>query len=51
MLKEFYSFGTSQRDDSLEKNRKELPGPGTYQLKNIIGTEGPQRTMGAKATD
>lgn len=40
-----YGFGSSQRQASTGKLN--VPGPGTYVSKNLIGADGPSQTMGA----
>ena len=46
-----YGFGSATRA-SMGDMKNYSPGPGNYESKNIIGTEGGQgRTMGAKLTD
>ena len=34
-----YGFGKDSRDNSQEKKKKSLPGPGAYESKTIIGNE------------
>ena len=43
-----FGFGTGNRDDSTEKLKKYVPGPGTYDSGNIIGKDGPSKSMGIK---
>ena len=43
-----YGFGTGQRENSEEKLKASLPGPGTYDRSSVIGRDGPSKTMGAK---
>lgn len=43
-------FGTSSRDDSLEKLKSTIPGPGQYEQKNIIGTDGPAKSISGKTS-
>lgn len=42
-----YSFGTGSRDNSEEK-KKLIPGPGAYEIKTKIGTEGLKATISPK---
>lgn len=48
-----YGFGTSKREDSLEKSRKTLPyvGPGSYDNKGLIGSEGRKNSISHKLND
>lgn len=43
-----FGFGTSGRQDSAEKLRAYIPGPGQYELKNVMGRDGPAKSMGSK---
>ena len=44
-----FGFGTSKRPQSVDV-RKKAPGPGTYQLKGITGTESQGRTLAQRLT-
>jgi hypothetical protein len=35
-----FGFGTGNRTDSTERNAKNTVGPGAYESKSFIGTEG-----------
>lgn len=43
-----YGFGTQNRDDSPGKMNSTFPGPGEYQIKGIIGKDGPGVSMHSK---
>ncbi|CDW84498.1 UNKNOWN [Stylonychia lemnae] len=45
-----FGFGSGQRDDSLGKLKKFIPGPGQYEPPEIIGKEGQSKSMGIKPT-
>ena len=40
-----FGFGSSTRDE--KKSKLNVPGPGTYAAKQVIGKEGPSQSMGA----
>jgi hypothetical protein len=42
-------MGTSNRHDPTAGNK--VPSPGQYEIKGIIGKDGPSRGMGAKLDD
>jgi hypothetical protein len=42
-------FGTSSRGE-LSKERARTPGPGAYERKDIVGNDGPSKSMGLKPT-
>lgn len=42
-------IGKSKRDDSLEKSRLSIPGPGAYSYLNTIGRDSPSKSFGGKA--
>lgn len=46
-----YGFGSSKRDESLEKKHAALVGPGAYELKSIIGLEGRKNSISPKLED
>lgn len=41
-----FGFGSGNRGDSSTSKLKRIPGPGSYALPNLIGKDGPSKTMG-----
>jgi len=39
------SFQTALREDSLQKSKLEIPGPGFYEFKDLIGNEGQSKSI------
>ena len=46
-----YGFGSGGRTNSAEKNTRYIPGPGAYANRNIIGADGPSKTISSKLKD
>jgi len=46
-----YGFGTGKRDDSNEKSKTNLVGPGAYEIKLVIGAEGRKNSISPKLND
>ena len=46
-----YSFGTGNRDDSLNRQSKGIPGPGTYAQPGVVGTEAKGVIIAGKVKD
>lgn len=46
-----YGFGSSKRDDSLEKSKAHLQGPGAYEIKPMFGNEGRKNSISPKLNE
>eukprot|EP00347_Sterkiella_histriomuscorum_P006966 403350761 len=46
-----YGFGSSIREDSLEKSRKSLQGPGAYETQSFIGFDGRKNSISPKLNE
>jgi len=43
-----YGFGTSKREDSAEKSKTTLLGPGAYESRSFVGNEGRKNSLSPK---
>ncbi|CDW91133.1 UNKNOWN [Stylonychia lemnae] len=43
------NFPTASREDLVEKGKKDIPGPGYYEQKELIGNEGQQKSILGKS--
>jgi hypothetical protein len=46
-----YRFGTEQRQNSEEKMKRSIPGPGAYDHSGVIGKDGPSKSIANKLND
>ena len=46
-----YGFGTGKRDDSNERSKTNLVGPGAYEIKPVIGAEGRKNSISPKLNE